>query len=139
MTKQEFEQLIGRTVSNLDYDVIENVYTYHPTICNVGGKEQIADLYKAGGMPLINGMTEVANIMRDLEEEKREIAGKLKKIEERILNVTEGKIDEELCRKDAEELFKKACNPNEWNFAKKFLTSKYGESIAKEITEEVEG
>lgn len=32
MMKDEFEKLIGKTVSDCDYSIIEKVYTWHPSI-----------------------------------------------------------------------------------------------------------
>lgn len=43
MMKQEFENLIGKEVSDKDYEVIDRVYTFHPAISETEGKKQIAD------------------------------------------------------------------------------------------------
>lgn len=54
MTKQEFEsRLNGKTVTNKQYELIEYVYTYHPAISNIVGKDQIAMLYDMFGMTVI--------------------------------------------------------------------------------------
>lgn len=50
MTKQEFEERLGKTVNDRDYVRIEEVYTYHPSISETEGKNQIAYLYKTFGM-----------------------------------------------------------------------------------------
>lgn len=63
MMKQEFENLIGKEVSDKDYEVIDRVYTFHPAISETEGKKQIADIYNAGGMAVIRGMLEAADIM----------------------------------------------------------------------------
>ena len=42
MTKQEFEKKIGAEISQKDYSIVEHVYTWHPSISEVEGKEQIA-------------------------------------------------------------------------------------------------
>lgn len=63
MMKQEFENLIGKEVSDKDYEVIDRVYTFHPAISETEGKKQIADIYNAGGMTVIRGMLEAADIM----------------------------------------------------------------------------
>ena len=60
MMKVEFEELVGYPVSNDDYKVIEYVYTWHPSIDEVHGKQQIATLYKVLGMPLIHSMVDEA-------------------------------------------------------------------------------
>lgn len=47
MTKQEFEKRIGAEISQKDYSIVEHVYTWHPSISEVEGKKQIAELYKS--------------------------------------------------------------------------------------------
>lgn len=69
MTKQEFEELYGKEVGKTQYDVIEEVYTFHPIIKNVGGKEQIATLYKMGGMRLMYDMLPTAREAKRFENE----------------------------------------------------------------------
>ena len=56
MTKQEFQKRIGAEISQKDYSIVEHVYTWHPSISEVEGKEQIAELYKSFGMPIIKNM-----------------------------------------------------------------------------------
>ena len=63
MMKHEFEERVGGEISDQNYEIIETVYTWHPAINEVGGKDQIATLYETGGMPLIKSMLEAANIM----------------------------------------------------------------------------
>lgn len=65
MMKHEFEERVGGEISDQNYEIIETVYTWHPAINEVGGKDQIATLYETGGMPLIKSMLEAANIMMD--------------------------------------------------------------------------
>lgn len=67
MMKNEFEKLIGKTVSDEEYSTIEYVYTWHPAIADVGGKTQIADLYTYYGMTIIEDMVERAGKMEKLE------------------------------------------------------------------------
>lgn len=56
MSKEEFEKLIGKEIGKEDYDIIETVYTWHPSIPEVGGKEVIAKLYEVGGMEVMKDM-----------------------------------------------------------------------------------
>lgn len=139
MMKQEFEERVGVEISDQDYKVIETVYTWHPAINEVGGKDQIATLYKTGGMPLINSMMEAASIMQDLDKERQRAIRHLEKINKRIKVVTEGDLTEEQCRRDAVGMFDKADSQIEWEYARMFLATKYGEELASEIVEEVEG
>jgi len=60
MQKHEFEEKIGMKVSDNDYEVIETVYTYHPSINDVNGKNQIVDLYANYGMRVIRDMLPTA-------------------------------------------------------------------------------
>lgn len=55
------------TISSEDYKVIELVYTFHPAISEVRGKEQIALLYTTFGMTVINDMKPRALKARELE------------------------------------------------------------------------
>ena len=71
MTKQEFEQRLGKTVSEKDYAKIEEVYTTHPSISETEGKDQIAYLYKTFGMRIIEDMLPTARKARELEDEMR--------------------------------------------------------------------
>lgn len=56
MMKHEFEERVGGEISDQNYEIIETVYTWHPAINEVGGKDQIATLYETGGMPLIKSI-----------------------------------------------------------------------------------
>ena len=74
MTYDEFihkcERMTGTknvSVSDDDFKVIEFVYTYHPAISEVQGKEQIALLYMTFGMTVINDMKPRALKARELE------------------------------------------------------------------------
>lgn len=138
MMRDEFEKLIGKTVSDCDYSIIEKVYTWHPAIDEAEGKDQIATLYETGGMPLIKSMLEAANIMMNLEKERQEALRCLEKINSRIKVVTGGNLTEEQCRRDAVEMYDKSNSPEEWGYARMFLATKYGEELASEIIEEVE-
>lgn len=76
MMKQEFENLIGSSITQEEYRIVENVYMWHPAIPNVGGKEVIAQLYKIGGMSLMEDMCIRASA---LEAESKNIRERLQK------------------------------------------------------------
>jgi len=61
MMKDEFEKRIPGTVTPEQWEKINTVYQFHPVIKDVGGKDQIAALYVAGGMFLIEDMFKRAN------------------------------------------------------------------------------
>lgn len=138
MMKHEFEERVGGEISDQNYEIIETVYTWHPAINEVGGKDQIATLYETGGMPLIKSMLEAANIMMNLDKERRKAMRRMEEIRRRIETVASGDLTEERCRRDAVGMFDKADSPEEWGYAKTFLATKYGEELASEIVEEVE-
>ena len=68
MMKHEFEERLGKPVTESEYKDIEFVYTFHPSVSNTGGKTQIAELYKIGGIRLIRDMIPTAKKAQILEE-----------------------------------------------------------------------
>lgn len=90
MTKQEFEKLCGQSVTALDYDTIEKVYTFHPSISERRGKQEIVDIYLRFGMRLIRDMLPTANEAERLE---REIQTKRIELEEAMREYKEFKED----------------------------------------------
>ena len=100
MMKHECEERVGGEISDQNYEIIETVYTWHPAINGVGGKDQIATLYETGGMPLIKSMLEAANIMMDLDKERRQAMRRMEEIRRRIETVASGDLTEEQCRRD---------------------------------------
>lgn len=101
MTKREFETLIGKTVSDNDYRIIENVYTFHPAIPNVNGKKVVADLYKKCGIGVFMAMTEAAEEERKRDVLKREAKFRIEKLKEQIAK--DEKLIEELERQSSVE------------------------------------
>ena len=77
MTKQEFENRIGATVSESDYRIIETVYTFHPAIDNVMGKDQIATIYKTCGMRVVRDMLPTAERAQEIENKMTELRTQL--------------------------------------------------------------
>lgn len=137
MMKQEFENLIGKEVSDKDYEVIDRVYTFHPAISETEGKKQIADIYNAGGMAVIRGMLEAADIMNNLEKELEEARAALEKVVRRIQNVKDNGIEYEQCRKDLLSTFDRSNSLEEWNFARKLIADRYGSKRVEQLTEEL--
>lgn len=80
MMKHEFEERLGKAVSDDDYKVIEYIYMYHPVIDNVKGKQQIADLYRIGGMGLMSDMLHTAKAAERLERRIRELNQELETV-----------------------------------------------------------
>lgn len=68
MQKEEFEDLVGQALSDMDYEIIETVYLYHPAIRDVSGKEEVAELYKSFGMTIFYDMFQRAKKNQDLAD-----------------------------------------------------------------------
>ena len=132
MTKQEFEKIIGEEISQEDYSIVDHVYTWHPSISNVEGKDEIADLYKKFGMPIIKNMTEVANYMESLDKELRQARRVIEEIKDRTCKVANGDTELERCIADAKSLFPKISNRNEWGSMYACLRERYGAEQATE-------
>ena len=84
MTKQEFEQRIGAQISRQDYNIVEEVYMWHPLIPNAGGKDKIAELYKLGGMTLMQDMFARAQQLEQQDTNLRREYGELRKEYEQV-------------------------------------------------------
>ena len=82
MNKQEFEQRINERVTDNDYEIIEYIYTFHPSIDNGLGKEQIATIYQIGGMRVIRDMVQTAKLADRIYNERRLLQQKLDQLKE---------------------------------------------------------
>lgn len=85
MTKQEFLNHLpegARTPSEQEYEIINFVYNYHPSIHTVGGKKQIARLYSEFGMRVILDMQETAKRAQEIKDEIRSLSAKIKALED---------------------------------------------------------
>ena len=80
MMKQEFENLIGKQVSDKNYEVIDRLSTLFPDTSAAEVKKQIVDVYNAGGMELISYVLETADIMNSLKKELEEAVVDLEKV-----------------------------------------------------------
>lgn len=138
MMKEEFEKIVGETVSNEDYNVIETVYIWHPSISEVSGKNQISSIYRQFGMPVIHDMLETAMYAKELDAQRRQLMRRVDEIDQRFCKLQNGDLTEERCRKDADKLFTKSQNPQEWELAKAFLCDKYGKEIADFVIKEMD-
>lgn len=71
MMKNEFEEMIGRSVTDEEYQLIEEVYMYHPAIRTASGKEEVAELYKSFGIVIFYDMYPRAQKAKEIEEHIR--------------------------------------------------------------------
>jgi hypothetical protein len=83
----EFEKLLGKSVPEADYRLIEIVYQFHPSNLS---KEATVALYKEFGMALIRDMLPRADKMKELEENLRRAQGEVFKYQKLIDAVKNG-------------------------------------------------
>ena len=75
MNKQEFMSRVNKwnpevkEPTAIEYENIEYVYTWHPSIDSVKGKDQIAYLYVNFGMRVIYDMITTAHLAEEAEAE----------------------------------------------------------------------
>lgn len=67
-------------ISDNDYKTVEFVYTWHPAISEVNGKEQIAKLYVDFGMSVISDMVARSRLMSEKESEFLRIQSSLNEL-----------------------------------------------------------
>ena len=84
MTKREFEERIEKTVSDADYGIIEMVYQFHPSIKEVSGKDEVAELYKSFGITIFIDMFPRAEKACELDSRLRHAKAEVERIEEEI-------------------------------------------------------
>lgn len=102
MTKQEFLDRVQAVIesegikdvkagiSDNDYESVELVYTWHPAISEVNGKEQIAKLYVDFGMSVISDMVSRSRIMREKKTEFRRLQSSLNELRGDIEDLKKG-------------------------------------------------
>lgn len=84
MEKREFVERIGKNISDADYGIIETVYQWHPSIRNVSGKEEVAELYKSFGMTVFFDMLPRAEKACELEKELCHAQSEVERIKDEI-------------------------------------------------------
>lgn len=82
MMRDEFQTLLGKVVTNEEWDVIHEVYQFHPSITNVEGKKQIVKLYKDFGFKFLSGLYPQARMIEELEAERATVRVKIARIYE---------------------------------------------------------
>ena len=90
MTREEFKERLEKIPSKYhafsaeDYALIEYVYTWHPGIDNVTGKDQIAQLYAHGGIMIIKDMLPRAQKAEEVDGKIRAIRADISGMEKHI-------------------------------------------------------
>lgn len=96
MTKHEFEEWLGGQVTEKEYKDIEFVYTFHPSISNTGGKTQIVELYKLGGIRLIRDMIPTARKAQELDNKIMKANSNLMELKRQFEMLANGEESEEI-------------------------------------------
>ena len=84
MTDTEFLNRLpegARKPTEEEFELIQFVYNYHPSIHPVGGKDQIAMLYSTFGMRIIHDMHDTAKAAESLDAERLRLQNKLREIQ----------------------------------------------------------
>lgn len=93
MTREEFKERVEKIPSKYhdftqeDYAIIEYVYTWHPAIDNMTGKDQIAEIYAHGGMMVVRDMYARAQKAEEADKKIREIRRDISGMEKRIAEI----------------------------------------------------
>ena len=90
MTREEFNSRVSSPVSAEQYRSIEYVYTYHPAIDAVKGKDQISQLWEIGGARLMLDMLPTAQQAADLESAIADMRRSLADLEEQLQELKAG-------------------------------------------------
>lgn len=81
MDKEEFLEKAGcKTINDDDYQIIEFVYTWHPSIDAVKGKTQVSILYVNFGMRIFKDMYATAEKAKNLEEQLQALRAQERKL-----------------------------------------------------------
>lgn len=133
MMRKEFEDLLGKSVADPVYKEIEYVYTWHPAIDDVKGKQQIVDLFKIGGIGVIRDMMNTATINQAIEAEMQDAERKVRWLRDRRERVKEGDMSYENMMRDVEETYAGRGCVADFEEDLKNLQFTYGESEVAEI------
>lgn len=94
MQKREFEEMIEQPVSDAEYRVIETVYQWHPSVKEVSGKEEVAELYKSFGMAIFHDMLPRAEKNRELERQFLHARAEMERIKAEMEELSRGNAPE---------------------------------------------
>ena len=90
MTKKEFEKIIGMELTPFDYELVETVYTWHPSISNENGKQEMATLYRLGGIRIIKDMYPTAKCAMNIQHQKDKMRGEMEYLDRQYQALKEG-------------------------------------------------
>ena len=82
MLRSEFDALIEtRIPTDGEYEIIEKVYNYHPSISPVYGKSQVAALWESLGILPFEDMLPRAEMCMEIENEIQKLRYRIKDLE----------------------------------------------------------
>ena len=84
-----------RAPTDKDFDVIQFVYDYHPSIDCTNGKDQIARLYSEFGMRIIWDMFDTAKRAQEIANERRHLRLQLEKLDKEYSTLKQGGVANE--------------------------------------------
>lgn len=82
MLKEEFEERAGRAVTAEEFNIINEVYVFHPCISDTQGKDQIAELYIRFGMTLMLDMYPTAKKAEECYNRRLDLQVQMAQLEE---------------------------------------------------------
>lgn len=90
MMKNEFEELIGGSVTDEEYKLIEEVYMWHPALIGPKAKATTAELYKQCGLVIFYDMYSRAMKMKELQGQISNLDRVRNDLMEKMRNVKKG-------------------------------------------------
>ncbi|MCM1120082.1 MAG: hypothetical protein NC543_12080 [bacterium] len=92
MVKEEFQDMIGQIISDQDYEIINTVYNFHPSVNEVSGKEEVAELYKSFGLAIFYDLLPRAERNCELERQLHRAQEKVEHIKQVMMELAHGSI-----------------------------------------------
>lgn len=137
MTKTEFEGMIEHEISERNFQIVDFISKWHPSMPNTGKDEQIANLYRAFGMEIFRQMYEAAEYAKKISDEKEVLRVKLERLDSRMKMIKDGILAEERCRHDLEQMHQKAHSKEEWETLYGGIKGLYGAKLVEDAAEDL--
>lgn len=81
MMKEEFRGMVHRPFTSDDYQIIEKVYMYHPSVSDLDGKKEVACLFDMFGITVFYDMLPRALKCRDIQGRISSLTRKIQELE----------------------------------------------------------
>ena len=89
MMRHEFEKLVGQDVTDNEWPTVHLVYQWYPTIKDVGGKGQVAQLFKVHGMLIFHDMLPRALRLAELDSKRVSLLREIESLDKDIMAESE--------------------------------------------------